>query len=72
MERFLYCVINTDGTYAGIPCLTWEEARELASAAAGRRIYQLVAEDEDISDSYWDEDLDMGYDPYMGCYSDDC
>ena len=42
-------------------------------------------EDEEEEDSYdrwdcepsrdeWDEpsDLDMGFDPYMGCYTDDC
>lgn len=32
--------------------------------------------DEDSSDeSYWDDwdyNEDMGFDPYMGCYSDDC
>lgn len=29
----------------------------------------------DPEDDGWDEpdwDLDMGYDPYMGCYTDDC
>lgn len=30
---------------------------------------------EDYPDDYWYEDqdaLEMGFDPYMGCYSDDC
>ena len=32
-------------------------------------------EDEDFEDEDFEEsdfDLDMGFDPYMGCYSDDC
>ena len=37
----------------------------------------LVKEDEEESDlNFYDEeptlDLDMGFDPYMGCYTDDC
>lgn len=30
---------------------------------------------DDYPDDYWYEDqdaLEMGFDPYMGCYSDDC
>lgn len=29
---------------------------------------------EEAMDDYWEEssDLEMGFDPYMGCYSDDC
>ena len=29
-------------------------------------------EDEDDEEEYFVTDLDMGFDPYMGCYSDDC
>lgn len=32
-------------------------------------------EPEDCEDYYYDDephDLDMGFDPYMGCYTDDC
>lgn len=32
-----------------------------------------VDEDEDYYDNdYEDRDLEMGYDPYCGCYTDDC
>lgn len=86
METYRFCVINANGTYAGMPCVTYEEARELAAAADGRKMFRIWLEDddsdndysdEDISDEKWDEDLEddyseMGYDPYMGCFSDDC
>lgn len=28
--------------------------------------------DEESYDGDWDYNEDMGFDPYMGCYSDDC
>ena len=85
METYHFCVINVNGTYAGIPCVTYEEARELAAQQEGRKIFEIWVEDDDNdeddyfeeSDRCWDEDLEddyseMGYDPYTGCYSDDC
>ena len=39
----------------------------------GELIAECVPEkssDDDYSD--WDYNEDMGYDPYMGCYTDDC
>ena len=32
----------------------------------------LEQEDEDDYDCDWGYNEDMGFDPYMGCYSDDC
>lgn len=37
-----YCVINPDGTYAGVFCLTEGEAREMAVQTPGRVIYRLT------------------------------
>ena len=37
--------------------------------------YLDCEECEDYPDDYWYEDqdaLEIGFDPYMGCYSDDC
>lgn len=97
MCEYTYCVINPDGTYAGIPCLTYEEARELMNAREGRRIFELLEvyeeeENNDVED--WERDLEMtqawerrceknieemlydydeiGYNPYMGYYDEDC
>lgn len=38
----LYAVINDDGTYAGIPCLSESEAQELANQKPGREIFILT------------------------------
>ena len=37
----MYVVLNPDGTYAGVPCESYEEARELAAQKQGRGIYVL-------------------------------
>ena len=36
-----YVVINPDGTYAGVLCQSWEEARELAGQKEGRVIGEV-------------------------------
>ena len=41
-ENFSFAVINPDGTFAGVPCKSYEEARELASQEEGRVIVDLV------------------------------
>lgn len=72
-ENYRFCVINANGTYAGMPCVTYEEARELAAQCEGRRIFEIWVEDDDPDeDEDWEYNEDMGFDPYMGCYSDDC
>ena len=38
----LWCVINDDGTFAGRPCLTEDEARELSYQREGRQIYKMI------------------------------
>jgi hypothetical protein len=32
----------------------------------------FTSEDDEEVDCDWDYNEDMGYDPYMGCYTDDC
>jgi hypothetical protein len=41
-ETLRYAVINPDGTYAGAPCTSEEEARELAAQREGRIVVELV------------------------------
>jgi hypothetical protein len=41
--KIQYAVINPDGTFAGVPCESYEEARELAAAKEGRVIFHLRA-----------------------------
>lgn len=83
----LWAVIKDDGTFAGVPCLSYEEARDLASGHPGSRIFAMgldpdgtsatweYGEDADrdpFSDDYYEEDIEVGFDPYMGSYSYDC
>lgn len=49
-ETLKYAVINPDGTYAGVPCTSEEEARELAAQREGRIIVELGALREGIFD----------------------
>ena len=41
-ETLKFAVINPDGTFAGVPCTSEEEARELAAQKEGRVIVELV------------------------------
>lgn len=38
----LWCVVKDDGNFAGIPCLCYDEARELASQHDGAQIFRIV------------------------------
>lgn len=44
VEEPAYAVIKPDGTYAGVFCTSYEEARELAAQEEGRRIFKLTPE----------------------------
>ena len=49
--NMIWIVINSDGTYAGTPCLTWEEARELVAQKEGRRAFNLDPNEEDVTEN---------------------
>lgn len=74
MSNELYAVVKSDGTFAGVPCLSWEEARELSAQHEGSTIFFMdpdcdqVWEEDEPSDDY----LECGFDPYAGCYDYDC
>lgn len=72
----LWAVIKEDGSFAGIPCRSFEEARELANQHEGSHVYVMVLDDNDEIEIYNDEpaniDDDCGFDPYMGEYTYDC
>lgn len=69
---YLWCVVKEDGTFAGVVCTSWEEARELAAQHEGSRTFLLEPFEVDCSDEEPWYDEDTGFDPYMGCYTDDC
>lgn len=68
----LYAVINEDGSYAGKPCTSYEEARELAAQVEGRRIFMLQYDNSNFEDDYEDGYDEIGYNPYLGCEDFDC
>ena len=64
-EGFHHCPYAEDGDY--VNCEYWCGAEEPED-------YPEEYEEEEPPD-YEEEmeaDLDMGFDPYMGCYTDDC
>jgi hypothetical protein len=71
----LYAVIKEDGSFAGRPCVSLDEAKELSNQHEGSKIYLLqyhYSNFEDDVDEPDNIDGDCGFDPYMGCFSDDC
>ena len=50
------------------------EERNERRRAAWLRMFVEPQEKEEEGDDYEEEpyDLDMGFDPFMGCYTDDC
>lgn len=69
----LYCVVKEDGTFAGTPCRSIEEAIELSGQHEGSMIFEMKLDNESLWDyDDYNCDDDMGYDPYMGCFTDEC
>ena len=48
----LWAVVKDNGNYAGVPCLTYEEARDLQSCHEGSKIFRLVLEEEETLQEY--------------------
>ena len=68
----LYAVIKEDGTFAGVPCRTLEEARELAFQHDGSKIFLMQYDNCNFEDDFEDDVDECGFNPYMGCYDYDC
>ena len=51
MTNLMWVVVNADGTYAGVPCLSWEEALELKAAGEGRRAYVIDVSECDVTET---------------------
>ena len=59
-ELLSYAVLNPDGTYAGVPCVTEDEARELAAQKDGRVIVELGTAEKDTFNKIKAADLVPG------------
>lgn len=69
----LYRVVKEDGTFAGVPCRSIEEAIELSGQHEESKIFDMRLDNESLWDyDDYNCDDDVGYDPYMGCYTDEC
>lgn len=63
-----WAVVKADGTFAGVPCASYEEARDLAAQHEDSKIFFLAYEPDEPDDI----DSDEGFDPYAGCFTYDC
>ena len=70
----LWAVIKEDGSFAGIPCRSFEEARELANQHKGSHIYNLYVDyNYDPEEYYYDKsdsDSDIENYYYNKCDND--
>lgn len=58
-----WAVVKEDGTFAGVPCASYWEARDLADQHEGAKIFFLAYEpDEELEDI----DDDKGPGPFLG------
>ena len=62
-----HCPYADDGDY--VNCEYWCGADEPEDYPEE---YEEYEEDEPDYEEEMEADLDMGFDPYMGCYTDDC
>lgn len=44
----LWCVVKEDGTFAGVPCLSIEEAIELTANHEGSKIFEMKFDNESL------------------------
>ena len=66
-----------DGKLAqdAFPYLSADEREMLISGICPdcwSKMWGTEDEDEDLDDCDWGYNEDMGFDPYLGCYTDDC
>lgn len=66
-EGFHHCPYAEDGDY--VNCEYWCGAEEPEDYPEE---YEEYEEDEPDYEEEMEANLDMGFDPYMGCYTDDC
>ncbi len=86
-EDLIYAVVSDDGRFVGIPCTSWEEARELSNQHEDSHIFAMyhdpfgmycTNDEMDViianmnDDEPCDIDDDCGFDPYMGEFTFDC
>lgn len=61
----LWAVVKDNGDFAGNPCLSWEEAREISANHEGSKIYEMALDRDQINESVSKKDL---YDALKDAY----
>lgn len=61
----LWAVVKDNGDFAGNPCLSWEEAREISANHEGSKIYEMSLDRDQINESVSKKDL---YDALKDAY----
>lgn len=69
-DGFHHCPYADDGDY--VNCEYWCGAEEPQDDPEIWEGYEEYEEEEPTYEEEMEADLDMGFDPYMGCYTDDC
>ena len=46
-DKNLYCVVKDNGEFAGVPCISWEEARELSIQHPYSMIFKMEYDTND-------------------------
>lgn len=64
-EQELWAVVKDNGNFAGNPCLSWEEAREISANHEGSKIYEMTLDRDQINESVSKKDL---YDALKDAY----
>ena len=70
LDGFHHCPYADDGDY--VNCEYWCGAEEPQDDPEIWEEYEEYEEEEPTYEEEMEADLDMGFDPYMGCYTDDC
>jgi len=70
LDGFHHCPYADDGDY--VNCEWYCGAEEPQDDPEIWEEYEEYEEEEPTYEEEMEADLDMGFDPYMGCYTDDC
>ena len=73
----LFSDIIPEGVLVDMACALWNDVEGAADLAlmdmdTGEILWNAADAQEYECDPDWGCDEDMGFDPYLGCYTDDC
>lgn len=66
--EYVDCIFNDATMFYGA-CVDYVH---IINSETGELIAECHPDDHNSTDEDWDYNEDMGFDPYLGCYTDDC